>query len=200
MDNLEDIEDLSPKDIKQLKIPDSLKEIREIPDGYVPVYFYEDKSRLDRLGTFGFQPELNYMDEAKPEIEKIFDESRREYGITVDRGECLFAFPQHPDRLQGEFKFDPEERVMLEAWVDPNTVLVTEGEYYTEASWDLGDGNPESAKSWADTYWESAIPLYQYLEDPEAQSFVMVEALVPGPIPTDHMRVVENPKGNGEYR
>ncbi len=145
----------------------------------VTVYTVIPKQMAHAIRQTGLQRAFNQMLAKSPILERIFEEERLKRKIIISRTDSLYAYPQHPSEIRYGLSFDPETDEILEVTINPIGVLVANGEYYTEAGVALERGDAESARDWAATYWETAIPLDQYQEG----EFTFPEVLIPYDIP-----------------
>ncbi len=182
-------------------IPDSLKEFGEVPPGYKSVYFYTRKELLPQLGERGIIPEDNTMDERAGEdvrdgvsIAQIFEQEKTSLGIDgVGRGDCQYAFLDEDSARNNEYGFNEDDYALVEMKVDPQQTRVTWGELYGRANMQFQYNQVGSARSYAKEYWERSVTLSDYLiGNHDLPDDSMVEALAPGTVSTDLLRVVEN--------
>lgn len=173
------------------------REFREVPEGFVSVFIQVSRRRLERCAKRGLRIEDNSRNELNHELERIFIEERKRAGKSVDRTQCVFAYPRGPDKIRYPLSFDPKEDILLEAKIDPETAIVANGEYYTEAGFVLGGiGGKSSAREWAKSYWEESKSLRQYFDEGHDGSeddygdFTFPEVLIPVDIPVTRLRVV----------
>ncbi len=211
----EDTVEIGQQAFQKSTSPLALREFGEIPKDYVSVFSFVRQEDLSRLAERGFKPEDNAMDrrakvsagDSGESIEDLFDKERQRQGIEIDRGECLFAFPDREAAGENYYGFNEEEYQLVEIKVDPAEARVAWGEYFSKANqWLMvsKEGptqnttvNPVFIKNQRENtlnnirqYWEESVTLRQYLDGDHELPEDMAEVLVPGEISTDRIRVV----------
>lgn len=193
-----EINDLAPprEAIIDEDVPVSLKEFGEIPDSFRSTFFYVRNDKLPQLAETGVTTEMNTIYERAAEtvadrgynVEDIFEDKRRELGIENSRITCQFAFATEQEAEENGFRFDPENYTLIEAKIDPEKARVADGEIYGKANM---YGNKDTAKTFANEYWERSVTLAEYLSgNHDLPNNGFTEVLAPGEIPTDHLRIV----------
>lgn len=193
-------EEITRPSSSEIEIPLGLREFGEIPGGYVSVYIVIKKERLNQIiEEGGILIRGNKRNEILPKLEEIFKEEGKKYRFGVDRIKCVFAYPRPLGQIRLHLHFDPGKQVILEAKIDPNTAIVANGEFYTQAGEELCAGTEERAKNFANLYWETAKPLVQYLSERHNGSdndflndFLFPEVLTPSDIPSSHLKLIHS--------
>ena len=178
-------------------IPFSLRELGEIPEGFVPVFIVINRESMDHIANNGFRTQDNRGNARNQQAEELFQQSAQEHDMTVfDRTKCVFAYPRHPSRIGYGLGYEEDKHVIIEAYIDPKTALVANGDNFSEAATRLEyNKNVRSAKDYADSYWENAKPLEQYVQEGHAgqmddyDDFTFPEVLIMDDIPTSRLKV-----------
>lgn len=169
----------------------------ETPENFVPLYISIRKESLDFVRQNGFRVEDNQMAKRSPILEEIFSQVGGEMGSKIDRTRCVFAHPRTPDTTGFGLSFDESEDVLIQVLVNPKDCVVANGEYYTEAGFQMSrSDSKEEIRTYAKAYWETVKPLEKYLEEEHTGEagdfldFVFPEVLIPSNIPTDRIKIL----------
>lgn len=173
---------------------DSSAEAQDASADRLVVYRIVKKEAVEELLKEGIKVKNNKMEAVSAEMEEIFKTKALEAGIDIDRTKCIYAFPDDPRKEGHAWLGVDEDEAVIEIEMDLNSkAIVCDGEYYTESSVALRRGDREQANSWAQTYWENAVPLKSYLEnqrDADSNYFSMPEILIPQDIPSQKIRLL----------
>lgn len=185
------------------RIPPELKEYKEIPEGYVPLYIVLNNESIDHVAKVGFRVLDNRSIERHgEEYENLFLDAGKKLKIKVNRTNCVFAYPRKPDQLRESFGFDEENQILVEVMVDPKSCLVAEASRFTDAGFALDHHDYKWAKVKADGYWKESMPLAEYLNEEhkgdldDYEDFAFPEVLISEDIPIGRIRVVGDYKYN----
>lgn len=211
----------------QEKIPENLKqEWREIPKNYCSIYHFTKPEALAGIAEKGIQHykkifpegELDYYQQVKVVIDKMFDEVATELEINHKRTGSVYASPDFKS-INKMGKGD----ILLELKVDPEKYIVSDGRLITAAanSWlRTPDGqkwlsdHPEFLTSDEDKrqfdklqqefqgnhldyikkYWQNAVTLddYNNLGGEEREKlFRMPEVIIEGDVDSKFVRLKE---------
>lgn len=164
-------------------------EFREVPPHFISVYRLHPESRLEEAATDGVRPTPDYVESASPQrakLDRIFDAAAP---AGYSRSQAIYAYPEYSEVNS---KANPNSgNVVLEMKVDPNLVLVTDQDTFTEARVNLEQyGSPYG---YEETYWSDAMTLSAYLALPEEERksrYNLPEVIVPKGVDTLHVRVI----------
>ncbi len=185
-------------------VNDLPKEFGEKPQGYATVFVVVKGEIATEIAKSGLKVGLSSVVTKNEETEEIFEEARKESAVPVSRQQCNFAYPRQLDQLS-HLPFNVREDILIEALVDPEKCWVTSMEDYSEARLRMDDGklDIDGAKLFAETYWEEAERLSDYLkkgytgdknysERYRSFDFTFPEVLIPDDIPPSRMRLAPN--------
>lgn len=170
------------------------REFKETPRGFVSVFTAVPRETVDGIAAQGLKVEFNQA-QKKSQIEEMLEQQAKLQGIKVSRLRCLFAYPRNPQYITSRLTFDPGRELLIEALVDPNSALVADHEYFTEASERLSRYSAGNAQPWIESYWKNSKPLSVYLsenhtgDEEDYDDFNFPEVLIPGDIPPSRLRV-----------
>jgi hypothetical protein len=160
-------------------------EFENVPEGYVHAFIMLDPAYVEKVAREGFKTENNRMMGKNAELETILND-RKPANITVDRTNCVFAYPRVP---KGDDERLVPTGVLVEVLIDPKEALVADGETYADAFTNLVNGDLESAKRLAEGYWEKSVYLQDYPYMQLRTNFARPEVLIPVDIPVSHIRL-----------
>lgn len=164
------------------------------------------KEQLLNIAKTGLQAENNRKEGLVAGIEEIFRQTAEEVAKEnkainlpeenkpYDRTQCIIAYPVLPG-IRHPRSFNPDTHTILEALVDGKKALVSNGEYFTDASRALKEeGDEESARDRAGDYWEVAQTLSDFMTSNDPDKYFYPEVLIPDEIPIGRLRVSESQK------
>ena len=172
------------------------REFREVPGEYVPVFIAVPRERAGKYGKEGIKIGNNARESRQPVLERIFNEEAGNIGVSVRRTRCIFAYPRNPESIHNRLGFDPKTDILVEAMINPETAMVTNAEYYTEAASRLDMGE-DASREWARTYWQEVRSMRQYLaeghdgSEDDHNDFTFPEVLIPEDIPVTRLRIAK---------
>ena len=168
------------------------KEFIGIPENFVSVFHSTKEASLESILKDGldaskkiqnpvFDTEIQKRNSHKEKIEDIFAEVEPE---NFNRKKSTFASIDSINHWGMQ-----DDKILLEIKVDPEKILVADGDYFTEASCAASD---EDAKDWAREYWKTAISLSDFIKLSEHEKetiFLKPEVIIPYVVPEKEIRI-----------
>lgn len=138
----------------------------------------------------------NGMSTMNPELELIFSDAAKVHGNKADRTKCIFAFPRDPRNESLGLPYNPKKDALIKMQIDPNGVIVADGNKYTIAAEDFRQGDRDSAIDLANSYYDEAMTLHEYLAEHHGQEddrsdFTLPEVLIPTDVPRYRTEVID---------
>lgn len=91
-----EITDILTDEKKKVEIPQSLRELGEIPQGFVPVYIGIDPESVDHVAEYGLRTHDNRWFGRNAQVEGYLDDAGRRMNAKILRTECVYAYPEDP--------------------------------------------------------------------------------------------------------